>query len=250
MSKKFWEEVELPFQLSLVEQLREFETALVTETLSALGCRSVQQNYTGDDIRLLTVLNGPMVGAALTFLADTSTPGKEEDIEDLWKGCELIEEATVPVVVVMQTTGQRPRHECLLGDGMAKLFMSSGSCGLVTNGAARDIKQTKQVGYPVFGTGVVPNHPELSYRLSDKPVEVSGVTFRNGDLVHGDIDGVIVVPKQYLEHIVESCILCRDAETRIHTFFRRTDKNPREKQEYEKSIILARNEKLSRVTGK
>lgn len=249
MSNSFWEDVGVALRLSLVEQLREFETPLVTEALSALGCRSPERHYTGDDIRLLTTLTEPMVGAALTLLADTSSPEGEVDCEDLWRSYALIEAAPVPVVVVMQAVGQRPRHECILGDGMAKPFKASGSCGLVTNGGARDIERINQVGYSVFGTGFVPNHGPVTYRLSDKPVEVSGVTFRHGDLVHGNGDGVIIVPGRYHEHIVETCILCRDAETRVHTFLRRTDRSPGEKREYVGVVFGERDEKLSRVTG-
>ena len=101
----------------------------------------------------------------------------------------------------------------------------------------------------MFGTGFVPNHAPVSYRLADKPVEVSAVAFRNGDLVHGTGDGVIIVPSEYHDHIVEACILCRDAETRVHTFLRRTDKNPREKREYVQLVFGQRDEKLSRVTA-
>lgn len=249
MGASFWREKGLAFERALVEQLREFETALVAEAMAALGCAEPQRYYSGDDIKLLTKLTEPMVGAALTLTADTSTPGNQADTNDLWASYDLMEAARVPVVVIIQAVGGRRRHECILGDGMAKTLKASGSCGLVTDGGARDIERIDQVGYAVFGSGFVPNHVQLIYKLSEEPVEVSGVRFRTCDLVHGDADGVLIIPPEYHKLIVEACILCRDTETRVHTFLRRTDKRPAEKRDFTKLVFERRDEALAELTG-
>ena len=53
----------------------------------------------------------------------------------------------------------------------------------------------------------------------------------NGDLIIGDSDGVIKLPREYHAGIVEACLLTRDFESRVHTFWRRSDKSPAEKKE-------------------
>jgi len=249
MKATFWQQHGLSFDLALVEQLREFETALVAEALAALRCPRPQRYYTGDDIKLLTRSAEPMIGAALTVTADTSTPGNTADMSDFLVSCDLIAAAPVPVVVVVQAVGSRKRHECIIGDGMAKTLKASGSCGLLTNGGARDIDAIDQVGYTVFGAGRVPNHVALIFKLAQQPIEVSGVSFSNADLVHGDGDGVLIIPPEYHEHIVETCILCRDAETRAHTFLWRTDKTAAEKRAHIDIVYKQRNEKLSQITS-
>lgn len=230
---------------ALIEQLHEFETPLVAEGMGVLGCKDPENYYVGDDVRLFTQISQPMVGVALTITADTSTPGNQPDADGLWEGFSGIEQSSLPVVVVMKTVGSRPHHECVLGDGMAKVLKSVGSCGLLTSGGVRDIAQINKVGYTVFGSGTVGNHVSLIYRISDQPLELSGVTFSNGDLIHGDADGIVKVPESYHSSIVEACILTRDFETRVHTFWRRSDKTIQEKRDFATRLSKQLHEKVS-----
>jgi 4-hydroxy-4-methyl-2-oxoglutarate aldolase len=218
--------------LSLIEQLREFETPLITEAMAAMGCQKPENYYLGKDVRLLTHLAEPMVGIALPLIADTSTPGNTPDVEDLWACYEMIARSSLPVVVVVKTIGSRPRHECVLGDGMSKILKTSGSCGLITDGGARDIERINKVGYAVFGSGALSNHAHVIIRLARKPVQIAGIDISPDDLVHGDADGIVVIPPEYHEGLVDACILGRDVETRVHLFWRRSDKTIEEKRAF------------------
>ncbi|MBN2455647.1 MAG: RraA family protein [Sedimentisphaerales bacterium] len=219
-------------ELALIEQMREFETPLVAEAMGAMGCKEPEKYYTGSDIKLLTEISEPMVGAALTLVADTSTPGNKGDANDLWKAYEMIKESKLPVVVVVKAIGSRPKHECMLGDGMAKILKASGSSGLITDGGARDIENINKVGYTVFGCGTVANHVGTNYKISKEPIIISGVSFTTADLIHGDRDGIVIVPEIYHKHIVEVCTRARDVETRVHLFWRRTNKTLAEKRKF------------------
>jgi len=209
--------------LALIEQLREFETALVTEAMTAMGMAHTETLYTGSDIRRLTSPSEPMVGVALTLEVDTSTPGKTPDASGLWESYSWIQQSILPVVVIMKCTGAELRRECVAGDGMAKIFRAYGACGILTDGGVCDLERIDKVGLTVFGSGVTPDHTTLVYQISPAPVIISGVTFATGDLVHGDGDGVIAVPVECHGGIVEACTLARDFETRAHLVFRRTD---------------------------
>lgn len=229
----------MPVVRSLVEQLQEFESALITEAMGAMGCPNPEAYYVGRDVKLLTTMNEPLAGVALTMTCDTSTPGLTPDASGLWESYALMQKSPVPTVVIMKAVGLRPLHEAVLGDGMAKMMKSFGACGMVSDGGARDIERINRVGFTVFAAGTVSNHVPPIYRVSREPVELSGVSFRTGDLVFGDRDGVIVVPERYHPGIVEACILSRDAETRVHTFWRRTDKTIAEKREFVTSFYAA-----------
>lgn len=220
----------MPVSLALIEQLREFPTALVTEAMGAMGVPHSHDLYTGSDVRLLTGGSEPMVGVALNLLVDTSTPGATPDPPGIWGSYARIQASGLPVVVVMKCTGVDVRRECVLGDGMAKSFKAEGACGVVSDGGARDLEGVSFAGMTVFGSGTVANHATLIYHLTEDPVTVSGLTFSNGDLVHGDRDGVIVVPACCHDGIIEACTLARDFETRAHLYFRRTDLSLAEKQ--------------------
>ena len=236
--------------LSLIEQLLEFETPLITEGMALMGCTDSEKLYLGQEIKLRTQLSEPAAGIALTFEVDTSTPGHKVDMEDYWESLQMIKDSPVPVMLIMKCVGSRPQHECVLGDGMAKQYAACGSAGLVTDGAIRDIRQIERAGYSVFASGSVSNHCSMVYKFAKKPVIISGVAIQNGDLIHGDSDGVTIVPKQYHNGIVNACIVSRDFETKVHTFWRRSDKTIEQKREFVMKMVAERIENYKSVMEK
>ena len=228
---------------ALIEQLQEFETALIAESMGAMGCPDPERYYTGSDIKLLTNTGGLVAGVAFTLEADTSTPGITPEMEDYWDCVERITQSKEPVLVVMKAVGSRPGHECLCGDGMCKILLASGSVGIVADGPVRDVQGINRIGFAIFATGTVTNHGNMVYRWSTGPIDLSGISVSQGDLLAGDRDGIVKIPKRYHAGIVEACIISRDFETRAHTFWRRSDKTPKEKREYVTGLALERDEK-------
>jgi len=84
----------------------------------------------------------------------------------------------------------------ILGDILLGMARNAGVVAAVTDGLVRDIAGIDQVGMPVFAQGLSPNSP-----FKDGPGEIGGiislggVTIAAGDLLVGDIDGVVVVPR-------------------------------------------------------
>jgi 4-hydroxy-4-methyl-2-oxoglutarate aldolase len=72
-----------------------------------------------------------------------------------------------------------------------------GAQGAVMDGAVRDIKAIKTMGFPVFHGGVAPLDSKGRARIMmiDQPIELAGVKIATGDLIFGDADGVVVVPQ-------------------------------------------------------
>jgi regulator of RNase E activity RraA len=226
--------------LHLIEQLEEFEAALIAEGMAAMGCTNPEDLYLGRDVRLLTRQEGLVAGTAVTLEADTSTPGKAWDISGYQECLRQVHEMVEPVILVVKTIGSRAEHECVCGDGWCKMSYSVGCVGLVTDGAVRDLERIHNTGLAVFANGTVTNHCALVFRRSQGPVTISGVTISDGDLIVGDRDGVMKVPAAYHQGIVEACLLTRDFESRAHTFLRRTDKTPAEKEEYVSDLAKIR----------
>ncbi|MEU4658790.1 ribonuclease E activity regulator RraA [Streptomyces sp. NPDC023723] len=83
----------------------------------------------------------------------------------------------------------------LLGDNMAELGASSGWTGIVVNGAVRDAERLRGTDLGVMALGT---HPGRSAKegtgSTGEPVTFGDATFRNGDLVYADLDGVVVLP--------------------------------------------------------
>jgi 4-hydroxy-4-methyl-2-oxoglutarate aldolase len=83
------------------------------------------------------------------------------------------------------------------GELLSTASKCRGAEGCITDGLVRDIKHIRQMGFPVFHGGIGPLDTKGRARMveMDTPVECGGVLVRSGDLVFGDIDGVVVIPE-------------------------------------------------------
>ena len=92
----------------------------------------------------------------------------------------------------------------VIGDLMAGMLLNRGVAGLVTDGAVRDTPGIIGVGLPVYCAGVSPNSPQRNGPGTvGLAVSIGGVTVNPGDVVVGDVDGVVVVPRDALGDVIE-----------------------------------------------
>lgn len=95
------------------------------------------------------------------------------------------------------STGSSPRN-ALWGELMSVRALKCGARGAVLNGYVRDTRKILSLGYPTFSFGSygqdsAPRHKVHDFRI---PIEISGVSIRPGDILFGDIDGVVVIPAE------------------------------------------------------
>ena len=92
----------------------------------------------------------------------------------------------------------------VIGDLMAGMLLNCGAAGLVTDGAVRDTPGIAGVGLPVFCAGVSPNSPQRNGPGTvGLAISIGGVTVNPGDVVVGDVDGVVVVPQDALDDVIQ-----------------------------------------------
>lgn len=72
-----------------------------------------------------------------------------------------------------------------------------GAAGAITDGLVRDIKQIRDLQFPVFHAGIAPLDTKGRAKAvaMDVPILCGGVSVSPGDLVFGDADGCVIVPK-------------------------------------------------------
>jgi 4-hydroxy-4-methyl-2-oxoglutarate aldolase len=72
-----------------------------------------------------------------------------------------------------------------------------GAAGCLTDGCVRDIRAIRRSGFPVFHGGISPLDSKGRGEIIeiDAPVEIAGVRVSPGDLVFGDADGAVVIPR-------------------------------------------------------
>jgi 4-hydroxy-4-methyl-2-oxoglutarate aldolase len=84
----------------------------------------------------------------------------------------------------------------IVGGIYAKLAAQRGACAIVTDGLARDVHEMESAGIPVFAAGVHANGPfKAGPGDIGQPIAVAGVRIEPGDIVVGDDDGIVVVPR-------------------------------------------------------
>jgi len=90
------------------------------------------------------------------------------------------------------------------GELLTTAARARGAAGAVTDGFVRDVRGIRQAKFPVFHGGIAPLDSKGRGKVAeiDVPIECAGVRIESGDLVFGDVDGVVVVPRRVEEEVV------------------------------------------------
>jgi regulator of RNase E activity RraA len=93
----------------------------------------------------------------------------------------------------------------LWGELMAEEARLRGLKGIVVDGAVRDQRGLRKVGFPTFAAGVSPRlGTNLQIGLTEVPISCGGVPVQMGDWIFGDDDGLVVIPGNILETVLEA----------------------------------------------
>jgi len=94
-------------------------------------------------------------------------------------------------------SGGTPRY-ALWGELMSTRAMKLGAAGAVLNGYSRDTKGILALNFPTFSYGRYAQDQSCRGKVVDfrVPIEMDAVRVMPGDIVFGDLDGVLIVPKE------------------------------------------------------
>lgn len=83
------------------------------------------------------------------------------------------------------------------GELLSTAATMRGARGCVTDGLVRDLRQIRELKFPVFHGGIGPLDSKGRGRMIEFDTEIvcAGVSVKTGDIVFGDIDGVVVIPQ-------------------------------------------------------
>ena len=102
----------------------------------------------------------------------------------------------------------------LTGALMAAHAQKAGIAGFVIDAAVRDTEDCAKGSFPIFAAGSNPNGPlKNSGGRINWPVSLAGTTVNPGDLIVGDADGVVVVPRETAAEIIKGAQAKVDSET-------------------------------------
>jgi regulator of ribonuclease activity A len=96
---------------------------------------------------------------------------------------------------ILVVDGEGSVRTALMGDEIAGLAAANGWSGVIINGAVRDVARLRDIALGILARGSNPKRSaKTGAGTAGEPVTFGGATFRPGDVVHADEDGVVVLP--------------------------------------------------------
>ena len=135
-----------------------------------------------------------VVGVALTVKTIAS------DIAPVIKALDLIQPGDMLVVDTHNS-----RDTAFWGEMVSLQAQRKGAAGIILDCSTRDVIEVRNLKFPVLCRGVTPNVAVLSgYGAINVPVRCGGVVVNPGDIVVVDDNGVVVVPLDEAEEVLET----------------------------------------------
>jgi len=106
---------------------------------------------------------------------------------------------------VLVINGHGDITRALVGDLIGEIMISAGITGAVVDGAVLDVRALSELGLTVYARAVTPAGPFKDGPGSiGFPVAVGGMVVAPGDVIVGDADGVVVVPRRQVTEVLSS----------------------------------------------
>ncbi|MEK3936022.1 RraA family protein [Sporosarcina sp. FSL W7-1349] len=116
-----------------------------------------------------------------------------------------IREAQPGDVLVIDAKGDT--YRAIAGDFILGMAQTLGIKGVISDGVIRDIVGSKKMGYPIFCKGTtVAASGKAGEGECNVPISCGGVTVHPGDIVVGDADGVVVIPRSKEEEVLKKSL--------------------------------------------
>ncbi len=179
-------------------------TPVIGDVMDALGYR---HQFLPSDIRSIRP-DMKVVGRAMPVLVTDSFANEKKPFGLLTEALDQLEEGEVYLA-------RGGRVECSAwGEIMTATARSRGAVGAVIDGFHRDTVKVLEQDFPVFSRGAYgqdagPRASVVDFRVT---VQIGQVEVSPGDLVFGDVDGVLVVPQAIEAEVIERALAKASAE--------------------------------------
>ena len=180
-----------------LQALQTIDTCTLADAISMSKIRLRNEGYSNESIRWVLGKGGPMVGYAATGRIRSSEPpivgANFVERQDWFKYVLSMPE---PRIAVLQDVDSHPGTGAFWDEAHVRIHHRLGCAGAVTNGAVRDIHKIESTGFHLYAGSLSVSQGYAHIIEMGQPVEVGGLEVHPGDLIHGDIHGIIKVPKE------------------------------------------------------
>ncbi|AJC20156.1 RraA family protein [Pandoraea pulmonicola] len=178
------------------------DTATLSDALDRLGIAGQCHQVKARDSRYR------MAGRAYTlqYGPASTPPGTVGDyIDDIPPG----------TVLVLDNGG---REDCTVwGDILTEIAHRRGIAGTVIDGICRDVSLALELGYPIFSRGnwMRTGKDRVQVESVGVPVNIGNARVNPGDILRGDADGVVVIPREHEAAVLNAAETIDAAERHI-----------------------------------
>jgi len=185
-------------------KLARFDTPTICNVIELFDIRPRNRGYMDGRIKCNFSELLPIVGFACTasFRSD-APPAGGDAYGSIGAQLDQFAQLPGPPVVVFQDLDDPPAA-AVFGEVMCSTYQGFGSVGLVTNGAGRDLEQVRALKYPVFTGSTMCSHGYCHMLHLGLPVRIGSLMVDQGDLLHGDANGVTNIPIEIASEIADA----------------------------------------------
>lgn len=170
---------------SVIEQLKEIPTTAISDVLKGLNNINPSVKPLKDEYRI----------AGRAFTVKTA-------VGDNLAVLRAIKEAKPGDIIVVDAKGDT--YRAIAGDFVVGMMQTMELGGLVVDGVIRDIVDIKKLNFPVFSRGTtVSSGGKNGPGETNVPISCGGAQVNPGDIIVGDVDGVVVIPQERAEEVLE-----------------------------------------------
>jgi regulator of RNase E activity RraA len=199
---------------ALRAELQGFDTPTICNALEATSPKRRGYGYTTRPLVCANPALKPVVAIARTATIRAAHPGdltgnEARDLSDGYYA--YIDAGPKPSVVVIQDIDQPGGYGAFWGEVNSAIHLGLGCHGLITDGGVRDLPDIAP-GFQMLASSVIPSHAHVHVVDYGRPVTVAGMRVRDGDLVHADQHGAVVIPHDAAHQVAEAARLIQRRE--------------------------------------
>jgi 4-hydroxy-4-methyl-2-oxoglutarate aldolase len=211
-----------PIPDDALEFLKKVDSPTIANAIEPFEVRDRTEGFIGGRVQCQFPDLGVMVGRALTVTM-SNAPGRIASREGYWQMWDVLAAAEGPVVIVIADASGAPHRVAYAGEVMTTIAQRLGAVGMVTDGALRDVDEVHELGFHYFMQYPVVSHANFWIATVGEPVTIDGEEIHTGDILHGDRNGIVVVPDSVLDGLPAEVESLREKEAATMAYVRGDD---------------------------
>lgn len=191
---------------SLIATLQTIDTPTVCNALELLIPKRRGYGFTTSQLVCTRPELPPMIGYARTATIRAAHPSdlSGEEARKISDGYyAYIDQGPKPSIAVIQDLDGNNGYGCLWGEVNSNIHKGFGCQGVITDGGVRDLPDIAP-GFQMLAASVLPSHAYVHVVDFARPVDVAGMRVMDGDIIHADQHGAVVIPGDVIGQVKDA----------------------------------------------